>query len=245
MNSLIGQKFGKLTVIKQDKSCHKNNRRYWICQCDCGNITKPISTSSLTSGNTKSCGCLKKITSANNISKANNSINLIGKRFGKLVVIEQDKQSHKDGFAYWICRCDCGNITKPIRSASLKDGRTKSCGCINSLGNQLIKSILVHENISFCEEYVFDDLYGDSRHLRFDFAIFDINNKIKCLIEYQGRQHYEPSEYYGGEIAFKKQKEYDNLKKNYCIKNNIQLIIIPYTDFNKIDNDYIVSIVKG
>ena len=188
---------------------------------------------------------LKKITSANNISKANNSINLIGKRFGKLVVIQQDKQPHKDGFAYWICQCDCGNITRPIRSASLKDGRTKSCGCINSLGNQLIKSILVHENIPFCEEYVFDDLYGDSRHLRFDFAIFDINNKIKCLIEYQGRQHYEPSEYYGGETAFKKQKEYDNLKKNYCIKNNIQLIIIPYTDFNKIDNDYIVSIVKG
>lgn len=48
-----------------------------------------------------------------------------------------------------------------------------------------------------------------------------------------------------GKLTVIKQKEYDNLKKNYCIKNNIPLIIIPYTGFNKINNDYIVSIVKG
>ena len=32
----------------------------------------------------------------------------------------------------WICRCDCGNITSPIRAAHLKDGHTKSCGCLQA-----------------------------------------------------------------------------------------------------------------
>lgn len=56
-------------------------------------------------------------------------LNLIGQRFGRLTVIKE----HKKGTNYyWICRCDCGNITKPIYAPSLKRGLTKSCGCINS-----------------------------------------------------------------------------------------------------------------
>jgi len=53
---LIGQKFGRLTVIKFshiDKSGHT----YWKCKCDCGNETI-VQGSSLKNGNTKSCGCL-------------------------------------------------------------------------------------------------------------------------------------------------------------------------------------------
>lgn len=53
--NLIGQKFGRLTVI--DK-CRKNNRPYWVCQCDCGNITK-VETYGLKSGHTQSCGCYR------------------------------------------------------------------------------------------------------------------------------------------------------------------------------------------
>lgn len=78
--------------------------------------------------------------------------NLVGKRFGKLVVIKQDLSMHKNRRRYWICQCDCGNLSKPIRGQSLKDGHTKSCGCIKSLGNTVIKNILLKLNISFCEE---------------------------------------------------------------------------------------------
>lgn len=53
--NLIGQKFGKLTVI--DK-CKENNKSYWICKCDCGNIIK-VDTYRLQSGHTKSCGCYR------------------------------------------------------------------------------------------------------------------------------------------------------------------------------------------
>lgn len=51
---LTGKKFGKLTVIKKEKS--KNNHTMWLCKCDCGK-EKIVGGNELKSGNTKSCGC--------------------------------------------------------------------------------------------------------------------------------------------------------------------------------------------
>jgi len=55
--NLINKKFEKLTVIKL--AFFKNKKSYWQCVCDCG-ITKIVRGTSLTSGQTKSCGCLQK-----------------------------------------------------------------------------------------------------------------------------------------------------------------------------------------
>ena len=55
-------------------------------------------------------------------------IPMIGKRFGRLTVVERC-ELNKNG-TYYRCLCDCGNITRPIFGASLRLGRTKSCGCI-------------------------------------------------------------------------------------------------------------------
>lgn len=56
VKNLIGQKFGRLTVVELDKF-NKRSGVYWVCECDCGNINT-VRSDSLTSGNTKSCGCL-------------------------------------------------------------------------------------------------------------------------------------------------------------------------------------------
>ena len=53
-NNLIGKKFGKLTAVANGK---RNNGKYYVCKCDCGNI-KEIYGGSLINGSTKSCGCL-------------------------------------------------------------------------------------------------------------------------------------------------------------------------------------------
>lgn len=55
---LTGQKFGRLTVIKRLLN-NKYHCAMWECKCDCDNIVK-ISSNSLRSKNTKSCGCLQK-----------------------------------------------------------------------------------------------------------------------------------------------------------------------------------------
>lgn len=53
---LTGKKINKLKIIKRDDT---KRRRYWICECDCGEI-KSIRQDLITSGHTKSCGCLIK-----------------------------------------------------------------------------------------------------------------------------------------------------------------------------------------
>lgn len=58
VHDLTGQKFGRLTVIGLDTG--KNTRKtFWICQCECGNITS-VRSDSIQKGTIKSCGCLKK-----------------------------------------------------------------------------------------------------------------------------------------------------------------------------------------
>ena len=52
---------------------------------------------------------------------------LIGRRFGRLVVIGYD--GRRGRYPYWRCRCDCGRETV-VRQANLKSGHTKSCGCM-------------------------------------------------------------------------------------------------------------------
>ena len=55
-------------------------------------------------------------------------INLVGKKFGRLLVIK--KAESKNGNTYWTCQCECGKI-KDICGKSLRRGLTKSCGCLH------------------------------------------------------------------------------------------------------------------
>jgi hypothetical protein len=76
--------------------------------------------------------------------------------------------------------------------------------------------------------------------LEFDFAIFDKENKLKILIEYDGEAHFIPIFPLNGSQEDKEkslliQKENDNRKNIYCKENNINLIRIPYTDKKNIN----------
>ena len=53
-------------------------------------------------------------------------LELTGQRFNRLTVIS--KAENRNGFTYWNCICDCGNI-KTVKGVSLTKGYTKSCGC--------------------------------------------------------------------------------------------------------------------
>ncbi|MGL5711639.1 MAG: hypothetical protein ACRCXT_11550 [Paraclostridium sp.] len=52
---------------------------------------------------------------------------LVGKKFGKLTVLERT-ENDKDGKRVYICECECGNI-KEIKAKYLINGDTRSCGC--------------------------------------------------------------------------------------------------------------------
>lgn len=233
--NLLGQRFGKLLVIEEAESVYTQKgvaKTVWKCQCDCGNIVE-VKTENLRKGYTQSCGCLYE--EYMNSRKEN----LIGKRFGKLTVMSLDSEkTEQKGRTFWLCQCDCGN-TKSIYHTCLTSGYTKSCGCLVSLGENSIEKVLKNNNISYAKQFCFSDLKGvNGGVLKFDFAVFE-DATLKYLIEYNGIQHYESIEFFGGEKQLLLQKQQDTLKKEYCKKNNIPMISIPYTDFEKIDFEYI------
>lgn len=73
--NLIGQKFGRLTVIERIENTKRGQTR-WLCRCECGNETK-VQGSNLKNGHVKSCGCLNKELTARR-SKKYNTYNLTG-----------------------------------------------------------------------------------------------------------------------------------------------------------------------
>ena len=112
-----------------------------------------------------------------------------------------------------------------------------------SRGEIKIEEILQFAGLNFKEEYIFPDLVSSSgRPLRFDFAVFDDNDDLDFLIEFQGIQHYEPKSKFGGYSGLKKQQYNDMKKREYCSKHGYTLITIPYWDEGRMDYDYIMKL---
>ena len=109
-----------------------------------------------------------------------------------------------------------------------------SCtGYRSSFGEKAIKNYLIKQNIKFESEKYFEDCISDKKaKLPFDFYLPNTNT----LIEFDGDQHFEAVEYFGGKVAFERQQYLDEVKNNYCKTKNINLIRIPYKDIENIDN---------
>lgn len=113
---------------------------------------------------------------------------------------------------------------------------------LSSRGEIKIHEILEEAELNFKEEYVIPGLKSSNgRDLRFDFAVFNDDGNLDFLIEYQGRQHYQPSSKFGGKRGFYQQQFNDNKKRRYCALHGIRLLEIPYTEENLISYDYIMN----
>ena len=213
----VGDIYGKWTVrelIPSSPLC--------ISECECGRIKK-VYKNHLRSGRSTSCGNCSELKPMDKI--------------GMLTIIEKDEEkSKKKGRAYFKCQCECGTV-KTIMEDHIKSGATLSCGCIKSHGNLLISQILTEMKIPFQAEKSFEDL-KDKRKLYFDFAVFNEDNSIKYLIEYNGYQHYYEDDYFGGSEALAKQQKHDQMKRDYCQKFNYKMIEIPYWHYNKLNKEY-------
>lgn len=152
----------------------------------------------------------------------------IGNTYGKLTVLER-VLSEKSQEAHWLCQCECGNKTI-VTGTRLRNGITKSCGCINSVGEYNISKILNKNNISYKSQYSFSDLVYKAP-LRYDFAILE-NEKVVRLIEFDGPQHQEGNSWHTEESEIR-----DLMKNEYAKSNNIPLVRLPYSTRDKITLD--------
>ncbi len=104
--------------------------------------------------------------------------------------------------------------------------------CSSSIGEKLIKECLEDLSVPYKPEKTYDDLLSPlGGHLRYDFHIPDYN----LLIEYDGIQHFEPTDF-SGKLSesqklekFEQTQLHDKLKDNYASVNGVYLIRIPYT----------------
>lgn len=97
--------------------------------------------------------------------------------------------------------------------------------CKSSKGEKKILSFLIENNIKFERQKTFDGCESKYK-LRFDFYLVEYN----ICIEFDGEYHFKPIDNWGGIEKLKNVKLKDDIKNNFCIKNNINLIRITYLD---------------
>lgn len=232
---LSNKTFNNWLILNLDEEKTKQNQQAtWVCECLLCHKKYSVLGINITRGLSKQC-----IACSLSQSYYNKIINpypgypgiedLRGQKFNQLTVIDLDKEKteqHKsnNSYCYWIVQCDCES--KPFSIVGHRLGETLSCGCLNSRGEYLIGKILTENNIFYEKEKTFDNCFLiDEKHpSRFDFYV---NNKY--IIEYDGFQHfsYDISGWNTYENYIKTKKR-DKIKNEYCIKNNIPLIRIPY-----------------
>ena len=138
---------------------------------------------------------IKKINGKCKYKRKGYSLDLVGERFGRLVVTAraEDKVYEKSGKhkSQWYCDCDCGNKNRIILGSSLTSGSTQSCGCLHSE----VSSETAKTKISHGKKYNTYDLSGDfgigydSNGNKFFFDLEDYN-LIKDICWYQNSRGY-------------------------------------------------------
>lgn len=225
---VIGARFGKLTVISNTGKRTQDKARFaiYLCRCDCGNLTE-VSIGNLRTGNTKSCGCLRK----ENIHR----LHLEGQKIGKLTVLEYL------GGSKWSCQCECGNIVTRT-TGTLRKGNC-SCGCESSKGESALRKLLQELNISFEQEKTFDVCRNPKtgRLLRFDFYLPEYN----CCIEYDGRQHTGVNGSFADSEGAENIQYRDWIKTTFCQDNNIGLVRIPDYQYSNINKEDLLWFIKN
>lgn len=139
----------------------------------------------------------------------------------KDIVLESDYYNGSNKNLKHRClRCDFTWETKPNYIIHM------GCGCPRcsfSKGERQISDILDESGIEYIPQYLVEI---NGVKYRFDFFIPEVN----LFIEYDGIQHFESVEYFGGESSLVKVQQSDSIKNEWCRNNNFNLIRISYKD---------------
>ncbi|QHJ85117.1 MAG: hypothetical protein [Bacteriophage sp.] len=216
---IVGQKFGMLTVINELKQL---TPRKVTCKCQCGNVIT-VSKTDIMSGHTLSCGCLQKQRcSKHNTKDWTGYVSDYGVK--AIRALNQDNK----GRWRWEYECPVCHKLFPCLPANVADGSTTSCGCrTRSSMEELISNYLDDQHVTYQTEYTFPDCRNINK-LRFDFALIR-NGEVFYLIEFDGKQHFVPISFFGGEKTFHMSQHRDHIKNHYCQEHDIPLLRLNYT----------------
>jgi predicted Zn-ribbon and HTH transcriptional regulator len=200
----------------------------------CGNIylTKPSNI--LSKRHVCTCPLCSTVSPYTHEEIINEIFGLVGNEYSVLsqytAMKDKIKMRHNNcGHEWWV------------NSWSFIKNNSRCPVCKNkSKGENKIKNYLNKNNINYQKQYSFKNCRY-KRELPFDFAIFDEYNNIIRVIEYQGLQHYQivsfgVKNYEKACKNYERTKITDKIKHDYCINNNIPILIIPYWEFKNVEN---------
>lgn len=227
--NLAGTTKGVWKIIERAPNKEGHRDAYWKCQCT---ICRKEFEASTTNINRRKHSCCDH--QGNSAGGRTPSLSA-GMVFGNLTVKEYlgDRQ--------WKCQCSCGRFTNK-RTDLLTTGKVYSCPTCSGIskGEAKLYDLLTNMNIAFEQQKTFDTCrFKDTNALaKFDFFLSDLN----ILIEYNGEQHFtyrsgKPG--WNNEENFKATQKRDQQKVEWCKENGFPLLIIPYTDFNALDENYL------
>lgn len=151
-------------------------------------------------------------------------------------VLKSFRETHKDEYEYTPESYTL--LETPMEMFCKKHGRFEQTPknhrggsgcpvCNSSRGEKEIEFLLRDLQIEYEHQKKFPEL---SMYYRYDFFIPSINT----IVEYNGIQHYEPIEHFGGTKSFKNTQRRDKIKKQYCLDNGINYEIIRYDEDTKL-----------
>ena len=135
------------------------------------------------------------------------------------------------------CKCNAHDITFMANPRTLLYNKGTGCPkCRQSLGEKKMQDILLHMGYCITPQYTFPDCKHINL-LRFDG--YDADHNI--AFEYQGQQHYYAVDFSGkndgsADKEFELNTIRDNIKREYCRKNNIKLVEIPYWEYDNMES---------
>lgn len=183
----------------------------------------------------------------NQVNKQYN--NCVGKSMSKKLKVKykklkkgdllKDYNNQNNKYNKLLKEISLGNKTIAKQSIIYKFPKFKSVKIknrIQSLGEFKVELYLKNKSIQYITEVQFKGCINPKtkRNLRYDFFI----EKLGVCIEFDGEQHFKQIKEFDGDdngLAFRKRKELDKIKNNFCINNKIKLFRISYKDIDNID----------
>lgn len=214
---------------------YKNHMNYIPCRCKVCGFEWSVRAGQLRAERIRGCPkCGREIARAKRTKSLDQFVSELHSVNEDLEVIGEYNGTH----SFIRCRCKIHDRIFESMPCNLLNGTATCPACSRKMSKmeRSVGAILNELGISHISQYRFDDCRGEKFALPFDYYLPDYN----VAIEYDGAQHFEPIDYFGGIEQYELRKQHDRIKDEYCIEHNIVLIRIPYYESKNL-REYIIT----
>lgn len=221
----IEKRFEKVGMRLLEK--YDNNYTPVLAMCHCDEVFSVI-PSSIFNGNTKSCGCIQRVTT----EQAEKRFEKVGmKLMGRYI----------DNRTPVLTMCHCGEVFS-VRPNNIFTGVVKSCGCIGqSAGEVFVKKILEKYGCRYIKEWTREGK-RTRQSLRYDFYL----PSYRAIIEFNGQQHFNKDNKFhifaankhnkAASQMFTELQTRDKEKRDWAAANGIPLLDINYDEIDQVED---------